>query len=108
MGADCDQATNTYSWAEIADPVAPTLDKTTDLATVCEGGNVSANVCHTVGSALSDAFYSVSAGLNGLAGPLHGLANQECLKWILQLMEDYQGVPSVEQIEEMAAEMGSK
>lgn len=67
-----------------------------------EGGNVSANVCHTVGSALSDAYYSVSAGLNGLAGPLHGLANQECLKWVLQLMEDYHGVPSLEQIEEMA------
>ena len=44
-----------------------------------EGGNVSAFTCHTVGSALSDLYYSLSAGLNGLAGPLHGLANQECL-----------------------------
>ncbi|NOZ07275.1 MAG: citrate (Si)-synthase [FCB group bacterium] len=67
-----------------------------------EGGNVSANVCHTVGSALSDAYYAVAAGLNGLAGPLHGLANQNCLKWILELMEDYDGVPTLEQIEEMA------
>ena len=47
-----------------------------------EGGNVSAHACHVVGSALSDAYYSVSAGLNGLAGPLHGLANQECLNWV--------------------------
>ncbi len=43
-----------------------------------EGGNVSAFSCHTVGSALSDPYYAVSAGMNGLAGPLHGLANQEC------------------------------
>jgi citrate synthase len=67
-----------------------------------EGGNVSANTCHTVGSALSDAFYAVSAGLNGLAGPLHGLANQECLKWILETMDKFDGVPSEEQIREYA------
>ncbi len=69
-----------------------------------EGGNVSANTCHTVGSALSDAFYSVSAGLNGLAGPLHGLANQECLKWVLEVMEKFNGAPTEDQIEEMAFE----
>lgn len=40
-----------------------------------EGGNVSAHTCHLVGSALSDPFLSYSAALNGLAGPLHGLAN---------------------------------
>ena len=64
-----------------------------------ESGNVSANTCHTVGSALSDPYYSVSAGLNGLAGPLHGLANQECLKFVLELREKYNGVPSAEQLE---------
>jgi len=69
-----------------------------------EGGNVSANTCHTVGSALSDPFYAVSAGLNGLAGPLHGLANQECLGWILQTMEKFGGAPSEKQIEEYAWE----
>ncbi len=63
-----------------------------------EGGNVSANTCHTVGSALSDAYYAVSAGLNGLAGPLHGLANQECIAWILQIMEKFGGVPSEEEL----------
>lgn len=51
-----------------------------------ESGNVSAHTTHLVGSTLSDAFYSLSAGLNGLAGPLHGLANQEVLSWIQQLM----------------------
>ncbi len=48
-----------------------------------EGGNVSAHSVHLVGSALSDPYYSYSAGLNGLAGPLHGLANQEVLRWLL-------------------------
>jgi len=48
-----------------------------------EGGNVSAHSTHLVGSALSDPYLSFSAGMNGLAGPLHGLANQECLNFIL-------------------------
>jgi citrate synthase len=67
-----------------------------------EGGNVSANTCHTVGSALSNAYYAVSAGLNGLAGPLHGLANQECLGWILDLNKKFRGTPTEEQISEFA------
>ncbi len=67
-----------------------------------EGGNVSANTCHTVGSALSDAYYAISAGLNGLAGPLHGLANQECVRWLLKVMERFDGVPTEEQMREFA------
>jgi len=50
-----------------------------------EGGNVSAHATHLVGSALSDPYLSFSAGMNGLAGPLHGLANQECLRWTVDL-----------------------
>jgi citrate synthase len=42
-----------------------------------------------VGSALSDPYLSFSAGMNGLAGPLHGLANQECLNFILGFQEKY-------------------
>lgn len=52
-----------------------------------EGGNVSAHTTHLVGSALSDPYLSFAAGLNGLAGPLHGLANQEVLRWIVQLRD---------------------
>ncbi|PWA00500.1 hypothetical protein BB558_003447 [Smittium angustum] len=52
-----------------------------------EGGNVSAHTTHLVGSALSDPYLSLAAGLNGLAGPLHGLANQEVLRWILAMNE---------------------
>lgn len=54
-----------------------------------EGGNVSAHTTHLVGSALSDPYLSFSAGMNGLAGPLHGLANQECLNFILKFKEQY-------------------
>ncbi len=64
-----------------------------------EGGNVSAHTTHLVGSALSDPYLSFAAGMNGLAGPLHGLANQEVIKWILEMREEL-GVelPSHEQI----------
>jgi citrate synthase len=66
-----------------------------------EGGNVSAHTTHLVGSALSDPYLSFAAGMNGLAGPLHGLANQEVIKWILEMKEQL-GVetPSKTQIEE--------
>jgi len=50
-----------------------------------EGGNVSAHATHLVGSALSDPYLSFAGGMTGLAGPLHGLANQEVLRWITQL-----------------------
>jgi citrate synthase len=50
-----------------------------------EGGNVSAHSTVLVGSALADPYLAFSAGLNGLAGPLHGLANQEVLSWLRKL-----------------------
>lgn len=59
-----------------------------------ESGNVSAHAMHLVGSALSDPYLSFSAALNGLAGPLHGLANQECLGWLLDVHKQFGGVPS--------------
>lgn len=66
-----------------------------------EGGNVSAHTTHLVGSALSDPYLSFAAGMNGLAGPLHGLANQEVVKWIFELREELKTeTPSKEQIEE--------
>ncbi|CAH1110722.1 unnamed protein product [Psylliodes chrysocephalus] len=52
-----------------------------------EGGNASAHTIHLVGSTLSDPFISFAAGMNALAGPLHGLANQEVLVWINRLRE---------------------
>ncbi|MFZ9778239.1 MAG: citrate (Si)-synthase, partial [Schleiferiaceae bacterium] len=64
-----------------------------------EGGNVSAHAVHLVGSALSDAYQSFAAGMNGLAGPLHGLANQEVIKWTLEMLESLgTETPSKDQI----------
>ncbi|WP_276485150.1 citrate (Si)-synthase, eukaryotic [Paraflavitalea pollutisoli] len=66
-----------------------------------EGGNVSAHTTHLVGSALSDPYLSLAAGMNGLAGPLHGLANQEVVKWIFEMREQLKNEsPSREEIGE--------
>ena len=66
-----------------------------------EGGNVSAHATHLVGSALSDPYLSFAAGMNGLAGPLHGLANQEVIKWIYEMQEQLKtDMPTKKQIEE--------
>jgi len=54
-----------------------------------EGGNASAHATHLVGSTLSDPYLAFSGGLNALAGPLHGLANQEVLSWIQQLQAKF-------------------
>lgn len=69
-----------------------------------EGGNVSAMTSYVVSSALSDPYYSVSAAMAGLAGPLHGLANQECLRFIIDVKEKFGGVPSADQIKDFAWE----
>lgn len=64
-----------------------------------ESGNVSAHTGHLVASALSDMYYSISAMINGLAGPLHGLANQEVLSWIQGVMDQMGGkVPNKEEM----------
>jgi len=66
-----------------------------------EGGNVSAHTTHLVGSALSDPFLAYSAGMQGLAGPLHGLANQEVLRWTKELQKRLRsegGLPPDEEI----------
>lgn len=54
-----------------------------------EGGNASAHTTHLVASTLADPYLSLAAGLNALAGPLHGLANQEVLRWILELQAEF-------------------
>ena len=66
-----------------------------------EGGNVSAHATHLVGSALADPYLSYAAGMNGLAGPLHGLANQEVIKWVFEMQEELNtDLPTKEQIAE--------
>jgi len=63
-----------------------------------ESGNVSAHTIHLVASALSDAYYALSAGINGLAGPLHGLANENVLRWTQAFMEKLGGQEPTEEV----------
>jgi len=64
-----------------------------------ESGNVSAHTGHLVASSLSDIYYATSAMINGLAGPLHGLANQEVLRWLQGLIDQTHGkLPSNEEL----------
>ncbi|KAH7684355.1 Citrate synthase eukaryotic-type protein [Dioscorea alata] len=65
-----------------------------------EGGNVSAHTGHLVASALSDPYLSFAAALNGLAGPLHGLANQEVLLWIKSVVKECGENITTEQLQE--------
>jgi citrate synthase len=63
-----------------------------------ESGNVSAHTIHLVASALSDAYLALSAGINGLAGPLHGLANENVLRWTQAFMEKLGGKEPTEEV----------
>lgn len=65
-----------------------------------EGGNVSAHAAHLVSSALADIYLSASACMAGLAGPLHGLANQECLKWLLDVYKQFEVFPTKLELEQ--------
>ena len=67
-----------------------------------ESGNASAHATHLVGSTLSDVYYAFSAGLNALAGPLHGLANQESLAWLVDVHKKFGGVPSRDELYKFA------
>jgi len=108
----------TYHGAKYVDP-DPTLDWAGNLAHMMgykqpevlelmrlyqtihsdhEGGNVSAHTTHLVGSALSDPYLSFAAGMNGLAGPLHGLANQEVMRWLNKLVAELGTTPTKEQL----------
>lgn len=63
-------------------------------------GNVSAHSGILVNSTLSDVYFSCSAAINGLAGPLHGRANQDCLAWLLSIRDTYGANPTEKQLEE--------
>ncbi|KAJ6715840.1 CITRATE SYNTHASE [Salix koriyanagi] len=67
-----------------------------------EGGNVSAHTGHLVASALSDPYLSFAAALNGLAGPLHGLPNQEVLLWSKTVVEECGENTTTEQLKDHA------
>ncbi|KAH9063364.1 citrate synthase-like protein [Lactarius vividus] len=65
-----------------------------------EGGNASAHTAHLVGSTLADPYLAYSAALFALAGPLHGLANQEVLRWQLAMLKELGDNVTLENIKE--------
>jgi citrate synthase len=66
-----------------------------------ESGNVSAHTGHLVASALSDLYYAIASLINGLAGPLHGLANELVLRWIQGVMDQMGGkIPTEEEMKQ--------
>jgi len=67
-----------------------------------ESGNVSAHTMHLIGSALSDVYYAGSAAMNGLAGPLHGRANQEALRWLITVFNQFGKVPTKDDLSQYA------
>ena len=77
INPDADWSANFVSMLGYEDPMFTELMRLyLTIHTDHEGGNVSAHTCHLIGSALSDPYLSFAGGMNGLAGPLHGLANQ--------------------------------
>ena len=56
-----------------------------------ESGNVSAHTIHLVASALSDPYYALSAGINGLA-------NEEVLRWTQGFIEKLGGKEPTEEV----------
>ncbi|HTX79064.1 MAG TPA: citrate (Si)-synthase [Longilinea sp.] len=69
-----------------------------------EGGNVSAHTSYIVASALADVYYAVSAGMDGLAGPLHGLANEDCLRWLLEVRKNFDKMPTLDEVRQYAVD----
>ncbi|NOX36946.1 MAG: citrate (Si)-synthase [Calditrichaeota bacterium] len=65
-----------------------------------EGGNVTVNSSRIVNSALSDLYFSISAGINGLAGPIHGMANQESVQFAQSIYQHFHGIPTDVQLEQ--------
>ena len=96
-----DWAANFGRMLGVGDPAfTPAMRTAAILQSDHEGGNVCAFTCHVVGSVLSSAYLAVSAGFNGLAGPLHGRSAQESTQWVTEAVQRFGGVPTSEQIEE--------
>lgn len=64
-----------------------------------EGANASVLTGRIVNSTWSDLYFSLSGAMNCLAGPLHGLANQDSVKFALEIRERFGGVPASTELE---------
>lgn len=91
---DKDWAANFATMLGFDDQVAEVMRLYLTLHADHEGGNVSSHTTHLIGSTLADPYLSLAGGINGLAGPLHGLANQECLAFIMLIRDKIGETPS--------------
>lgn len=62
------------------------------------GGNLSTFAGKAVASGLADMYESILAAMAGLAGPRHGKANQECLKFVEECVHAVGGVLDAEAV----------
>jgi citrate synthase len=70
-----------------------------------EGGNASAFTGHVAGSTLASPYAAFSAGMCSLSGPLHGMATQTSLDWIINLVNKHYGrAPNKQEIQEYIAD----
>jgi len=100
-----DWSANFAHMMDVHDPLYPDLCRLYFIIhSDHESGNASAHATHLIGSTLSDIFYAVSGGMNALAGPLHGRANQESLSWLLDVYGLHGRVPSTDELRKFAWE----
>lgn len=65
------------------------------------GGNLSAFVGKSVCSGLEDLYGSLTASMCALAGPRHGKANQDCLEFTKQMLEQLGDSASVDDVADL-------
>lgn len=68
------------------------------------GGNLSAFVGKAVASGLEDIYGSLTAAMCALAGPKHGRANQDCLDFLQEILDQLGEKASEEEVETLFSE----
>lgn len=68
------------------------------------GGNLSAFVGKAVASGLEDMYGSIASAMAALAGPRHGKANQDCLEFVRDVLDQLGEGSSADQVEELIRE----
>lgn len=65
------------------------------------GGNLSTFVGKAVASGLEDMYGSITAAMCALAGPRHGKANQDCLEFVKEIVNELGENATAEQVEKL-------
>ncbi len=65
------------------------------------GGNLSTFVGKAVASGLADMYGSICSAMCALAGPRHGKANQDCLEFVIEVLDEVGEDATAEQVEKL-------